>query len=149
MSDSKKVLAIDLGLKRTGMAISDELGLTARLLDNLEANSRQQAINKISQLVKDENIAVIVIGLPEALTDHSKAVAKRAHGLSELLKKHLDQEGISARIVLMDESYTSRRASLQLAQSGVKKKHRKAKLDSASAAVLLQDYLMMVSHEDE
>ena len=136
-----KVLGIDVGIKRTGMAISDELGLSVRMLPNLVAHSRALAVEKIMNLVSSEKVELVLIGQPEGRTDYSKAVISRVMGLKEALEKYIEEHQISARVKLWDVSYSSKKAAQILAHSGLKKKDRQLKLDSASAAVLVEDFL--------
>lgn len=136
-----RVLGIDVGIKRTGLALSDELGLSVRLLPNLQANSRMAAITKIKSLIIDYSVKAVVIGMPEAKTEHSKAVASRVLGLKTELEKLVAEQGHQVEVILWDESYSSKTAAIQLSHSGVKKSARKAKLDGAAAAVLVEEFL--------
>lgn len=139
-----KILAIDLGLKRTGLALSDEMGLSTKLLPNLNANSRVKAIEKIMTLVEEEEVKIILIGAPEGQSSYSKAVLSRAQGLKENLDIVAQTNEQDLKIILWDESYSSKKAAAKLVEAGVKKKNRKTKLDAASAAVLIEDYLLSV-----
>jgi putative Holliday junction resolvase len=136
-----KILGIDIGIKRTGMAISDELGLSVRMLPNLVAHSRALAVERIMTLVTNEKVEVIVIGEPEGQSEYSRAVASRAKGLKEELLRVISDNNYQVSVVMWDESYSSKKAAEQLAQSGMKKKDRQQKLDAASAAVLVEEYL--------
>ena len=71
-----KILGIDLGLKRTGLAVSDQSGEIVRRLSNLEAKNQLQALTIISQLCIDLDIQIIVIGLPKKSTSN-EALVKR------------------------------------------------------------------------
>lgn len=136
-----KVLGIDIGIKRTGMAISDELGCSVRLLPNLVAHSRSLAVEKILQIALNEGAEVILIGLPEAKSEYSKAVVSRVTGLEKELTEVIAKNNYSVKVVLWDEEYSSKKAASLLAESGMKKKDRQLKLDAASARVLVEEYL--------
>ncbi len=136
-----KVLGIDIGIQRTGMAISDELGLSVRMLPNLVAHSRALAVQRIMTIVNNEKVDVIVIGEPEGQSEYSRAVASRALGLKEELNKVIQENNFQVTIVMWDESYSSKKAAGNLLASGLKKKDRQLKLDAASAAVLVEEYL--------
>jgi putative Holliday junction resolvase len=140
-----RILGIDIGLKRTGLALSDELGLSVSLMPNLQAKSRDIAVSKLLELVKARNITTIIIGHPEPRSDYSKAVAKRAEGLSFALAEQALIMGLDLQIKLWDEAYSSKRAALLLVQSGVSKEKRKAKLDGAAAAIMVEDFLQSLS----
>ena len=135
-----KVLGLDLGIKRTGVAISDKTGTVVRRLHNLLAESRQEAVDKILQIVLAEEVNVVVIGLPQGQSEG--AIVKRAQGLKEALLKTGDDKGVSVSVVLWDESRTSKKASENLAKNQIQKSKRKELLDAESAAVLVEDYLL-------
>src|SRR6185437_4975290 len=101
-----RVLGIDVGIKRTGLALSDAQGISVRILPNLVANNRALAVEKIIFLIKDFDIKAIVIGLPTGDSVHHKAVISRVLGLKEALLKALLEINFDVEIVLVDESYT-------------------------------------------
>lgn len=136
-----RVLGIDIGLKRTGMAISDELGLSVRMLPNLVAHGRALAVEKIMRLVVEEKVMCIVIGEPEGKSEYSKAVLSRALGLKVALESFIEEHQLSVTVVMWDETLTSKRAAERLHQSGLKRVSRQNKLDAASAAILVEEYL--------
>lgn len=144
-----RVLGIDIGLKRTGLAMSDELGISVSILPNLQARNRATALEKLLSLVNEFEIAVIVIGLPEARTEHSKAIVSRVLGLEQALKTLVQEQGLALRIALVDETLSSKRAAQSLAQSGVSQKQRKIKLDGAAAAIMVEHYLMSHKVQDD
>lgn len=136
-----RVLGIDLGMKRTGLAMSDEMGLTVSILPNLHASNRATAVDKIMALVIERQVEVILIGRPEPRTDHSKAVVTRVDGLKFALAERALELGLAVKIMTWDESYTSKRALESLVKSNVPKQKRKQKLDGASAAIMVEDFL--------
>ena len=138
---SKRALAIDIGLQRTGLAVSSELGLPIKLLPNLVSNSQKMAVSTLLEKIGELEVKTVVIGIPEERTVQSKTIASRARSLKNALDEALASHNMVVKVILFDESHTSRRASLSLVASGVRKKERKTKLDSASAAILLEDFL--------
>lgn len=136
-----RVLGIDIGLKRTGLAISDETGTAIRHLPNLVARSRALALEKILALVKELSIKAIIIGQPEARTEGSRAISSRAAGFKVALDDALKAQGLSVEVHLWDEQYTSKKAMANLVKAQVSEKNRRALLDSASAAVLVEEFL--------
>lgn len=143
-----RILGIDLGLKRTGLAQSDELGISVSILPNLLAKSRAMAVDKLIDMVLENNIKKILIGRPEPRSDYSKAVAKRAEGLSFALAEKVMSLGLEVEIKLWDESYSSKQAARGLFLSGVAQKKRQKKLDGASAAVMIEDFLQSAVAKD-
>jgi putative Holliday junction resolvase len=136
-----RVLGIDIGLKRTGLALSDESGLAIRFLPNLLAKNRAHAIEQILSLVHEFAIATIVIGLPEKKSLASKAIASRAEGLKKALDLIFTDLSRTVQVYLWDEALTSKKALKQLNEAGLSEKKRRAKLDAASAALLVEDFL--------
>ena len=137
------VLGIDLGLKRSGLAVSGPEGLSVRLLDNLVAKNQKDAVDKILVLVKLYDVTAVVIGRPPALNKNSETIAMRASSLAEVLTAAaFSDEGLSGLdVILWDESYSSKKGMSDLVASGVPRKKRQEKLDAAAAAVLVEEYL--------
>ena len=136
-----RVLGIDVGLKRTGLALSDETGTAVRLLPNLHAASRQAALEKIISMVKEFDIEAVVIGMPDPRTTGSIAIARRAQGLKHALDEVIASIGLSVATYLCNEALSSKRAMETLIESNVPQKKRLQLLDSASAAILVEDFL--------
>jgi putative Holliday junction resolvase len=136
-----RVLGIDIGLKRTGLALSDETGIAIRHLPNLVVKNRAEAVERILSLVKEFSIQVIVIGYPEQRTPASKAVASRGRGLKDVLEKFFALESLKIEIHLWNEARTSKDALTRLIASGQRQKKRKHLLDAASAALLIEEFL--------
>ena len=131
-----KVLAIDFGLKRTGLALSDESKIFAFGLKTVDS---KQLKAELEQLVPAEKIEEIVIGEPKRLDQSDSHITENVR----LLKQALEQQFPLLKIVLIDERFTSKMASFAISQSGLKKKDRqnKALIDEVSATIILQDYL--------
>lgn len=136
-----RVLGIDVGLKRTGLALSDETGTAVRLLPNLHANSRQAALEKLLSLISEFAVEVVIIGKPDPNTTGSIAIAKRADGLKEALDEQLAQCGMKVTTHLCNEANTSKRGMESLVSANVPQKKRLQLLDAASAAILVEDFL--------
>lgn len=140
-----RVLGIDIGLKRTGLALSDELGISVRMLPNLVVPSRAKAIESLVAIVVEYNVGTIVIGRPEPRTKASLAIANRADGLKEALDEVLKTRGLGVKTYVWDEALSSKMASFMLANAGIPKKKRASLLDAASAAILVEEFLKSVS----
>lgn len=136
-----RVLGIDLGLKRTGLALSDSLGLSVRILPNLVAKTRALMLEKLLSLVHEFDIEAIVIGKPQPLSKDSAAIAHRAEGLYVALRTLSENENIMLKVILLDEDYSSKAGLKSLIASGVGRKQRKIKLDGAAAAIMVERYL--------
>lgn len=131
-----KILGIDFGLKRTGLALSDESQIFAFGLKTIESKILME---ELKTLVLKEKIVEIVIGEPKRLDTSDSHITQNVR----LLKEALQKEFPHVKVVLLDERFTSKMASAVIAQSGLKKKNREQKglIDTVSAAIILQDYL--------
>ena len=141
-----KILGIDLGLKRTGLAVSDQSGEIVRRLSNLEAKNQLQALTIISQLCVDLDIQIIVIGLPKKSTSN-EALVKRIDSLYAILPAFLESKNIFVKVYLFDESYTSKIAAKNLVYNNTPKNKRKKMLDSESACVLIEEFFYWYKNE--
>lgn len=131
-----KILAIDFGLKRTGLALSDELQMFAFGLKTIESKT---LMDELKVLVQKEKVSEIVIGEPKRLDASDSHITQNVRLLKEAIEKNFPL----LRVSLLDERFTSKMASAAIAQSGLKKKDREQKglIDTVSAAIILQDYL--------
>lgn len=131
-----KVIAIDYGNKRVGLAVTDELQLIATRLTNVHS---KDVISYLTEFVLINKVETIVIGKPVNLrggdTDSSESVNN--------FTIHLKKKFPLINVVEIDERFTSKMASQVIAQSGMSKKKRQNKklIDEISAVILLQDYL--------
>ena len=128
-----RLLGVDYGTKRVGLAISDALGLTARPLSVVP---RSTAVDEVMDIVKEQEIGTIVVGLPTGLSGDEGMSASEARKLADELRSATGVE-----IVLVDERYTSRMAEDSLLESGMKRRKRRESVDKVAAAIILQDYL--------
>lgn len=131
-----KILSIDFGLKRTGLAISDDQKIFAFGLKTVES---KLLMTELKALVMSEKLEEIVIGEPKRLDTSDSHITENVR----LLKQTLQNEFPLVKIASLDERFTSKMASAVIAQSGMKKKDRQQKglIDEISATIILQDYL--------
>jgi len=131
-----KILALDFGLKRTGIAISDEAKIFAFGLKTISSAELEKELN---MLVLKEKIDTIIIGEPKRLNLENSHITQNVH----LLKKRLEELFPSLKIELIDERFTSKMASQTIAMSGLSKKKSQNKelIDEVSATIILQSYL--------
>lgn len=140
-----RVLGIDLGARRIGLAISDASATLARPLKTIErgssdesvANALKAALEEIeAELGADEAVGCLVVGLPTRLDGSSNDQTAWTRRTVELLSARL-----GLPIALQDERLSSHEADQRLAEHEPDWRKRKARLDAAAAAVILQDYL--------
>lgn len=135
-SAGRRVLGVDLGLKRTGLAVSDELGLSVRALANLTPKSRAEDLIFLVDQVRALEIGDVLVGKPS-----SGPIERRAPGFAAALQQALVDAGLEARVHVVDEDFSSEQAAARLVESGVKKSERKAALDSEAARGLVLAFL--------
>lgn len=129
-----RILAIDFGSRVIGLAITDELQLTARPLSTIP--SKKDAAARIRALCEEYEVGTLVIGLPLRLDGtHGDAAQRVTDFISKL------QEVLSIPIVPQDERLTTRAADEMLREEGVPWQQRREKLDAYAAAIILEDYL--------
>ncbi|MGD0957770.1 MAG: Holliday junction resolvase RuvX [Candidatus Acidiferrales bacterium] len=138
-----RILALDYGRKRIGLAISDELRLTAQPLGTLTRTNRRNDLRRLREVCRGHEIARIIVGHPVHMTGEAGFMADEAARFAERLKKELGIE-----VELLDERLTSWEAEQTVGEtrSSSRGKPRKP-LDDVAAAVLLRDYLERQSQQ--
>ncbi len=131
-----RILALDYGTKRIGVALSDELWWTAQPLETFERRTLEQDISHIAMLVASHNVKRVVVGLPLQLNGR-EGPAVRA--MREFLVRL--ETGLSVPLVLWDERLTTKEAEEVLIAADVSRKKRKKIVDRVAASLLLQRYL--------
>lgn len=129
-----RILAIDYGRKKMGLAVSDELGLTARPLMVFQRKNRQDDIRRLRQIARDHATTRIVVGFPIHMSGQVSAMALEAQRFARRLAKELGIE-----VELQDERLTSWEAR-QTAEKRVSGRADGA-VDDIAAAILLREYL--------
>ena len=131
-----KILALDFGLKRTGMALSDESFTFAFGLKTVDS---KLLMAELKLLVVKEKISEIVLGEPKRLNLEDSHITQNVY----LLKQAIEKELPTVKVALLDERFTSKMASSVISQSGLNKKDKqnKALIDEISETIILQDYL--------
>ncbi|MGI8603822.1 MAG: Holliday junction resolvase RuvX [Verrucomicrobiales bacterium] len=130
-----RILAIDHGTVRIGLALSDELGMLARPLETIPAAG---AIARIRQIAGERAVKIIILGLPLRLDGTEGPAAARVREFYARLRAALDD---SVAILLRDESLTTVEAQEKLRARRRSAKGRNAIIDQAAAAVILQEFL--------
>lgn len=128
-----RVLGVDYGTKRIGLAISDEIGLTAR---PLAVVTRSELPDTLRTLSEEYEIGLVVVGLPTGLRGQGGYSVDGARRLGTEIG-----EDMGVDVVYVDERFTSRMAESALLESGMKRRERKETVDKVAAAIILQTYL--------
>ena len=131
-----RILAIDYGAKRVGLAVTDPLKIIA---NSLETISAEKVIDFLKNYAKNEEIEAFVVGLPMNLDGKRTDGTVYVERFVEQLKKHFPEIPIH----LHDERYTSKMAVRAMIDGGMKKKDRqnKANIDKISATIILQSFM--------
>ncbi|WP_129629417.1 Holliday junction resolvase RuvX [Candidatus Oscillochloris fontis] len=132
----QRLLGLDVGERRIGVALSDALGMLASPLTTINANPRPQALTMIARLVREHEVQVIVVGLPLTLRGEIGPQAEQTRTFAQELEQH-----VGLPIMLFDERYTTTVAEQLLREMGVKPEKRKQQIDQVAASIILQDYL--------
>jgi putative Holliday junction resolvase len=131
-----RILAIDLGEKRVGLALSDELEIAASPLAIIDFKDSSSLLDQLCEIIKRKIVKTVVIGLPLNMDGSRGEKAREAEAFAESLKTATD-----IPVILWDERLTSRQAQRVLLEGGVSRTQRKRTTDKVAAAVLLQSYL--------
>ncbi len=135
-----KILAIDFGLKRTGLAISDDSNIFAFGLDTVDS---RKLMDVLVQTVKKEKVGTLVLGEPKRLNTEDSHISENVRQLKQVLEKQFPDQ----KVVLLDERFTSKMAaqSISFAGGGKKMKGDKGLIDKVSATIILQSYLQQIN----
>ncbi len=136
MTRTRRILALDLGKKRIGLALSDELGLTAQGLKTLEREGRRDDIETLRKLAVESRVELFLIGDPIHM---SGAPSRQGEYTREFARELEYKTGLPVKF--WDERWTSREAERTLRGSGIAHGERKPAIDRLSAVILLQSYL--------
>src|SRR5215212_1880682 len=131
-----RVLAIDHGTKRMGIALSDETATIAQPLEFILAEPFADFLARLKQLITERQVDQILIGMPRNMDGSYGPAALKVQEFVAVLK-----ETIAVPIKLWDERLTSAQANRFLIQADVRREKRKEKVDKTAAAILLQSYL--------
>jgi len=131
-----RVLALDLGKKRIGLAISDPLGITAQGLPNLVRTNKRSDLKALAALANEHGIGLILMGNPIGMRGEEGRQSAWVREFAEALER---ATGLPVR--LWDERLTTVEAQRVLRSSGISLEKRAAAVDRLSAVILLQSYL--------
>ena len=135
------MLALDVGDRRVGIAVSDETGLLATPLDVLHRRSKADDFARITRLAREQGAAGLVVGHPLNADGSAGPQAQRVERYAAALVDALRAEGLDLPMTLWDEYGSTQRAQEAMIATGRKASDRRARIDAVAAAVILQDYL--------
>jgi putative Holliday junction resolvase len=131
-----RILALDVGERRVGVAMSDLSATLASPYTTLPAYPLQAFWQKLTTIIQSEAVERIVVGLPLSLNGSEGPQAQRIRAFIAELEQH-----VSLPIVTVDERYTTAEAQRMMIEAGLRPEQRKARIDEVAASIILQDYL--------
>lgn len=135
-------IALDVGDKTVGIALSDELGITAQGLMTLERVGIRKDTGKILDLVKEYNCDTIVVGLPKKLDGTDSIQTEKVYEFRTMLENKMKSTGMKdVEVVWQDERLTTVMAEKVLIEADVSRKKRKEVIDKQAAVLIMQGYL--------
>ena len=131
-----RILALDLGRRRIGLAISDELGITAQGIETLQRKNIRTDLAALARIVHEKAVDKILVGHPLHMSGDAGVQADAAREFSERVSRYTGKPAL-----LWDERLTTVEASRALRESGISIDKRARAIDRLSAVILLQSYL--------
>ena len=136
-----RILALDHGTKRIGVAISDELKMLAQPLEYIPAEPFADFLDRLKQLLREKEVELILVGMPRNMDGSYGPAALKVQDFVAALG-----HAVTVPIKTWDERLTSVQANRFLIQNKVRRDKRKEKVDKTAAAILLQSYLDGLAH---
>ena len=133
---SGRILALDVGKKRIGLAVSDELGWTAQGLETFQRTRIREDLARLKELADHWNIHTLLVGQPLHMSGEPSRQSEYTREFADRLKEHL-----SLPVIFWDERLTSVEAERVLRESGASLEKRKKAVDRLAAVLLLESYL--------
>ena len=140
-----RILGLDFGTKTVGVAVSDELLITAQgveIIRREKASKLRQTLARIEELVKQYNVEKIVLGYPKNMNNTEGERCERTKEFKELVEKRTGLE-----VILWDERLTTVSADNAMMEMGIRREHRKEYVDEIAAIFILQGYLDFLSKQ--
>ncbi|AOY77003.1 Holliday junction resolvase RuvX [Clostridium formicaceticum] len=135
-----RIMALDVGDKRIGVALSDLMGWTAQGLETIERTNIKKDLQRIEEIISQHQVKKVVIGLPKNMNGTLGPQSEKVIDFTERLKKRIHIE-----CVFWDERLTTVAAERSLIQADMSRKKRKTVIDKVAATYILQSYLDSIS----
>jgi putative holliday junction resolvase len=135
-----RILALDHGTKRMGVAVSDELKMIAQPLEFIPAEPFADFLARLRELLREKEVELVLVGMPRNMDGSYGPAALKVQDFVAALKG-----AVTVPVKTWDERLTSAQANRFLIEGKVRRDQRKAKVDKTAAAILLQSYLDSIS----
>ncbi len=139
-----RILSLDVGEKKIGVAISDELGITAQGLGVIKRQSQRQDFSRIVQCVKEYEVEEIIVGLPRNMDGTIGPQAREILAFQEKLAR-----AVNIPVITWDERLTTVAANRTLLEANVRRSRRKKVIDKLAAVFILESYLRYKKKQSE
>jgi putative Holliday junction resolvase len=131
-----RILGLDHGTRRVGVAVSDEMHMIAQPLEYIPPEPFADFLKRLKEILAEKEIGLILIGNPRNMDGSYGPAALKVQEFAAALK-----DAVTVPLILWDERLTTKQAQIYLIQGGVRRDQRKEKVDKTAAAILLQSYL--------
>jgi putative Holliday junction resolvase len=131
-----RILAVDWGERRVGLAVSDPTGIIATGLETLEVRNAADALTRVSDVARREEVEAVVVGLPLLMSGERGEAAVAAQSFADALAQR-----VAVPVSTYDERLTSALSARRLKEVGVRTGHARKKVDQGAAIALLESYL--------
>jgi putative holliday junction resolvase len=131
-----RIMALDHGTRRIGVAVSDEMQMIASPLEFIPAEPMDKVVARVQDLIREKEVSLILVGMPRNMDGTFGPAAEKVNEFIAALQPH-----VTTPIKTWDERLTSVMANRALLQGNVRRADRKQKVDKMAAAILLQSYL--------
>lgn len=142
LNTNGKILGVDFGDKRTGLAVSDKTRFLASGIGQISVGGMQRTAERIVEIIKEENITGgVVVGLPVNMSGSLGPRSEHAQKFASILSEKLMGAGLDLPIAMLDERMTTMAASRYLNETDTRGQKRKSVIDTLSAQIILQNAL--------
>jgi len=138
-----RILGIDFGERRIGLAISDALGITAQGLPTLDTKKTKDIFTHLENIIKEKNVTKVVVGMPKNMNG---TIGPKGMEVTEFMQELTKKTKIE--VIPWDERLTSAQSLKAMREMGTKQKHKEV-TDRISATLILQSYLDSAKHLDD
>jgi len=142
LNDMQRILALDFGEKRIGVAVSDALNIIAQAVGTIERRGIKNDLKKIHELMREYDANRLIVGLPLNMNGTKGKSADFAIDFVNKIKKEIRIE-----VEMIDERLTTAQGERILLEADVSRKNRRKNLDKIAAQLILQNYLDLHSHK--
>jgi len=138
----ERILAIDFGERRIGLALSDPLGITAQGLPTIDTKKTKEIFSYLQGIIKEKKVARVVVGMPRNMNG---SIGPKGEEVKKFIGKLTQKTGV--KVIAWDERLTSVQSKKSMREAGTKQK-KKEVVDRISATLILQSYLDSLSEKE-